>query len=48
MRADGSPATDQMCARLSPLGIDHIHFLGSYTFPTVEDLRPLRDPDQHG
>lgn len=38
-----------MCARLSPLGFDHINFLGSYTFPTdptVEDLRPPRDPEQ--
>lgn len=49
LRTDGFPATEQRCARLSPLGFDHINFLGSYTFPTdptVEDLRPLRDP--HG
>ncbi|MFD3684796.1 hypothetical protein ACFWTE_08275 [Nocardiopsis sp. NPDC058631] len=32
---------------LSPPGFDHINFLGSHTFPTdptVEGLRPLRDP----
>jgi hypothetical protein len=49
LRADGFPATEEMCARLSPLGFDHINFLGSYTFPTnpaVEGLRPLRDPEQ--
>lgn len=49
LRSDWFPATEEMCARLSPLGFDHINFLGSYTFPTdptVEDLRPLRDPDQ--
>ncbi|MFE6449655.1 transposase [Nocardiopsis dassonvillei] len=49
LRSDGFPVTEQMCARLSPLGFDHINFLGSYTFPTdpaVENLRPLREPDQ--
>jgi len=41
------PTGEEMCARLSPLGFDHVNFLGSYTFPTdptVEDLRPLRGP----
>jgi hypothetical protein len=49
LHPEGFPATEEMCARLSPLGFDHINFLGSYTFPTdptVEDLRPPRDPDQ--
>jgi TnpA family transposase len=47
LRSEGFPATDQMCSRLSPLGFDHINFLGSYTFPhpdAYEGLRPLRDP----
>ncbi|WP_174546731.1 Tn3 family transposase [Nocardiopsis dassonvillei] len=45
LRSGGFPATEEMCARLSPLGFDHINFLGSSTFPTdpaVEVLRPLR------
>ncbi|OKI23775.1 hypothetical protein A6A08_03165 [Nocardiopsis sp. TSRI0078] len=49
LHSEGFDATEEMCARLSPLGFDHINVLGSYTFPTdptVEDLRPLRDP--HG
>ncbi|GAB3451230.1 Tn3-like element Tn3 family transposase [Streptomonospora sediminis] len=48
LRADGFPVTEDMCARLSPLGYDHINFLGSYAFPHPEietGLRPLRDPD---
>ncbi|OKI22866.1 hypothetical protein A6A08_18075 [Nocardiopsis sp. TSRI0078] len=47
LRAEGFPATEEMCARLSPLGLDHINFLGSYAFPhpdAYEGLRPLRDP----
>lgn len=49
LRAEGFPATEEMCARLSPLGFDHINFLGSYTFPSdpsADALRPLRDPHQ--
>ncbi|MBX9387494.1 Tn3 family transposase [Streptomonospora nanhaiensis] len=48
LRADGFPATEDMCARLSPLGYEHINFLGSYSFPHPDvegGLRPLRDPD---
>ncbi|MFV2197851.1 Tn3 family transposase [Nocardiopsis sp. LOL_012] len=48
LRADGFPATEEMCARLSPLGFDHINFLGSYAFPQPDvdgGLRPLRAPD---
>jgi len=48
LRADGFPVTEDMCARLSPLGYDHINSLGSYAFPQPEvetGLRPLRDPD---
>ncbi|WP_160166735.1 Tn3 family transposase [Nocardiopsis kunsanensis] len=51
LKAEGFPATEQMCARLSPLGFDHINFLGSYTFPTdpaTGALRPLREPSQNG
>lgn len=33
LRADGFPATKDMCARLSPLICEHINFRGSYTFP---------------
>ncbi|GAB3214235.1 hypothetical protein GCM10027294_52930 [Marinactinospora endophytica] len=39
-----------MRADLSPLGFDHINFLGSYTFPTgssVGALRLPRDPTQN-
>ena len=37
--------------RLSPLGYDHINFLGRYSFTLVEqvekgELRPLRDPEK--
>ncbi|GAA3760828.1 Tn3 family transposase [Salinactinospora qingdaonensis] len=48
LRAEGFPVTEDMCARLSPLGLDHINFLGSYVFPHPEveaGLRPLRAPD---
>ncbi|TQN31697.1 TnpA family transposase [Haloactinospora alba] len=48
LRADGFPATEDMCARLSPLICEHINFLGSYTFPQPDvqaGLRPLRDPE---
>ncbi|MEU6040836.1 hypothetical protein ABZ801_36135 [Actinomadura sp. NPDC047616] len=31
-RADGFPATDDMCARLSPIAYEHINFPGRYTF----------------
>ncbi|MDS1269264.1 Tn3 family transposase [Lipingzhangella sp. LS1_29] len=50
LRADGFPVTEDMCARLSPLGFDHINFLDSYTFPQPEvetGLRPLREPSTH-
>jgi hypothetical protein len=47
LRDDGEvEITDDIAAHLSPLGSDHIHFLGRYSFsPThASGLRPLRDP----
>ncbi|MGI8336690.1 Tn3 family transposase [Actinomadura scrupuli] len=47
LRAQGFPATDEMCARLSPICYDHINFLGRYAFTCAElntGLRPFHDP----
>ncbi|MBA9005695.1 Tn3 family transposase [Thermomonospora cellulosilytica] len=49
LRTDGFPATDEMCARLSPICYDHINFLGRYAFTRAEldaGLRPFHDPAQ--
>lgn len=47
IRSDGFPATDAMCARLSPIAYEHINFLGRYAF-TRADLeagqRPYHTP----
>jgi hypothetical protein len=47
LHSEGFPAIEEMCARLSPLGFDHINFLGSHTFstdPTVETCDPCATP----
>ncbi|GAA2124756.1 hypothetical protein GCM10009727_12480 [Actinomadura napierensis] len=49
LRADRFPATDEMCARLSPICCDHSNFLGRYAFTRAEldvGLRPFHDPAQ--
>lgn len=49
LRAEGFDLRDDDVQRLSPLGHDHINFLGRYQFSTPElppnQLRPLRDPN---
>ncbi|WP_207709929.1 hypothetical protein [Actinomadura macrotermitis] len=40
------PATDNTCARLSPIAYEHIDFLDRYAFARADpkaDLRPFRD-----
>ncbi|WP_158566717.1 Tn3 family transposase [Actinomadura craniellae] len=47
IRADGFPATDEMCAGLSPITYEHINFLGRYAFTRTDaatGLRPSHDP----
>jgi hypothetical protein len=47
LRAQGFPATDEMCARLSPICYEHINFLGRYSFTRADPttgLRPFHDP----
>jgi TnpA family transposase len=47
LRADGFPATEEMCARLSPICYDHINFLGRYAFTSADvesGLRPFHEP----
>jgi TnpA family transposase len=47
LRADGFPATDEMCVRLSPIAYEHINFLGRYAFTRADSgtgLRPFHDP----
>lgn len=48
LRRDGHDAHDDDVRRLSPLGHDHINFLGRYQFSVTDlsdgQLRPLRDP----
>ncbi|MBT2407338.1 MULTISPECIES: Tn3 family transposase [unclassified Streptomyces] len=42
-------ATDDMCARLSPIAYEHINFLGRYAFTRADSgagLRPFHDPTQ--
>ncbi|WP_425458585.1 Tn3 family transposase [Actinomadura decatromicini] len=49
IRADRFPATDDMCARLSPIAYEHINFLGRYAFTRADadaGLRPFHDPAQ--
>ncbi|WP_188196843.1 Tn3 family transposase [Nonomuraea sp. SYSU D8015] len=46
--AQGFPATEEMCARLSPIAYDHINFLGRYAFTRAEvggALRPFHQAD---
>jgi len=46
LRRTGYPVREEEVARLSPLGIKHLNFLGRYAFtaPGPGQLRPLRDP----
>ncbi len=46
LRAQGYPVREADAARLSPLVDAHLNVHGRYTFtaPTGEGLRPLRDP----
>ncbi|MFB4320721.1 Tn3 family transposase [Actinomadura sp. 21ATH] len=51
IRADGFPATDDMCARISPIASEHIDFLGRYAFTRADassGLRPFHDPAAEG
>jgi TnpA family transposase len=46
LREQGFPATEVMCARLSPIRYDHINFLGRYAFTRADlttGLRPFHD-----
>jgi TnpA family transposase len=49
LRKEGIPISEDDVKRLSPLGHEHINFLGRYQFNLPElppnQLRPLRDPD---
>ena len=49
LRQEGRQVADDDVKRLSPLGHEHINFLGRYQFSTPElppnQLRPLRDPN---
>ncbi len=36
LRGQGFPATEVMCARLSPIRYDHINFLGRYAFTRAD------------
>lgn len=47
IRPDGFPATDEMCARRSPIADEHITFLGRCALTCADPkagLRPLHDP----
>jgi hypothetical protein len=49
IRAEGTRISEADIARLSPLGFDHLNFLGRYSFSLPEylrngALRPLRTP----
>ncbi len=48
LRAEGYPVRDEDVARLSPLGSQHVNFLGRYAFTSSPpaQLRPLRDPSE--
>ena len=51
LRALPTEAKAEDIARLSPLGYEHIYFLGRYSFVLAEavkqgELRPLRKPDE--
>jgi TnpA family transposase len=51
IRKGGFPATDDMCARLSPIAYEHINILGRYAFTRAEvaaGLRPFHDPAHEG
>jgi hypothetical protein len=46
LRGQGFPATEDMCARLSPIRYDHINFLGRYAFTRADlttGLRPFHE-----
>lgn len=46
LREQGFPATEDMCARLSPIRYDHINFLGRYAFTRADlttGLRPFHE-----
>ncbi|WUW03117.1 transposase [Streptosporangium sp. NBC_01469] len=46
LREQGFPATEDMCARLSPIRYDHINFLGRYAFTRTDlttGLRPFHE-----
>jgi hypothetical protein len=48
LRADGFPATEEMCARLSPICFEHFNFLGRYAFTRADPavgLRSFHTPD---
>ena len=49
LRKEGFTARDEVVARLSPLGHEHINLLGRYSFTLPDrvargELRPLRNP----
>ena len=47
IRAGGFPATDDVCARLSPIAYEHINFRGRYRFTWADPaagLRAFHDP----
>ncbi len=51
LHVEGFHATDEDIARLSPLGYEHLNFLGRYTFALPEVIqqggyRPLRTPEE--
>lgn len=51
LRAEGSKVNAEDLARLSPLGYEHINFLGRYSFALAEPIargewRPLRTPEE--
>ena len=49
LRREGLQVADDDVKRMSPLGHEHINFLGRYQFNMPElppnQLRPLRDPN---
>lgn len=48
LRSEGYPVRDEDLARISPLGWQHVNFLGRYAFTSTPpgELRPLRDPNE--
>jgi len=50
LRTQGQPVADEDVARLSPLGYEHLNFLGRFSFELAEPIaqgawRPLRQPE---